>query len=271
MKQEYNNKEIIDNPILQKFLVGQEVETYKLSFDENDPIYEEYSQLCELHYNNESDPDADARVPKQFILENFDKINKIRDKEWDYSKITKINSLENHRDTSLYFSAPFVFYRGTPTNIDIRWYDTYHCEPDENYMLERVKANRLYQAACILATDPSTNLVLGVSRKTNHSLFGLPGGSVEDNETFIDGALRELKEETGYVLKTAYKPIQLFEDLVIDRHVKVFSVPLECLVDTKETLSNEGIIKFVSWQTLFEGPFGEFNRKLYSLIHGYYQ
>jgi len=42
-------------------------------------------------------------------------------------------------------------------------------------------------------------LVLGVSRKTNHNDFGLPGGKMdpEDNENPINTAIRETLEETG--------------------------------------------------------------------------
>lgn len=40
-------------------------------------------------------------------------------------------------------------------------------------------------------------LILGVSRKNNHSSFGLPGGKCEYGESSKDAAIRETFEETG--------------------------------------------------------------------------
>ena len=62
--------------------------------------------------------------------------------------------------------------------------------PEEHPMMD------LPQAANMLIFNDD-GLVLAVARKDNHSQFSLPGGKVEDDETLIQGAIREAKEETG--------------------------------------------------------------------------
>jgi len=56
-----------------------------------------------------------------------------------------------------------------------------------------------HKSASIICFDPSKGLILGVSRKDDHTDFTLPGGKCDENETFKETALRELREETGYI------------------------------------------------------------------------
>ena len=52
-------------------------------------------------------------------------------------------------------------------------------------------------AVCVLIVNKQTCEFLSVSLKNDHTDFNLPGGSVENGETFKEAGIREVKEETG--------------------------------------------------------------------------
>lgn len=76
-------------------------------------------------------------------------------------------------------------------------------------------------AACLLYFDTETNKVLSVTRKNNLKSFGLPGGKVEDNETILDGLLREVLEETGYILDPSLLE-QIFHKTEVEHEVSTY-------------------------------------------------
>ena len=78
-------------------------------------------------------------------------------------------------------------------------------------------------AVCVLITDKDKN-ILSVSRKDNHNDWGLPGGKLEDNESFLDAAIRETLEETGYSI-SIIDPLNYFES--IDNEYLVELIKLE--------------------------------------------
>ena len=62
-----------------------------------------------------------------------------------------------------------------------------------------LKANEGNHAQVVILNDKGE--VCLVSRKEDHSDFGLAGGKVDEGETYEEAAIREVKEETGLDIK----------------------------------------------------------------------
>lgn len=118
-------------------------------------------------------------------------------------------------------------------------------------------------SACVLVECPITGRVLGVARRDDPNAWGLPGGKVDEGETEKHAAYRELREETGVVVN----PIYLFEVFRREGGVtyKVY-YPGAGLIRIERPKFGEPRCDWVTWQQLFDGPFGEYNRKLYAAL-----
>lgn len=98
------------------------------------------------------------------------------------------------------------------------------------------------------------NELLAVSRKNDHSDFGLPGGKLDEGETFFEAALRELFEETG-LKKTEglwINPEPFFEDFHVDNtnqerlyYCKVYVAHISCFDKVKEPEEGGGVIQWM--------------------------
>jgi ADP-ribose pyrophosphatase YjhB (NUDIX family) len=98
-------------------------------------------------------------------------------------------------------------------------------------------------AVCVLILNTDKTKFLSVSLKEDHSDFNLPGGKVEQNETFEEAAIREIKEETGL---DVYNLNFLYKDIDVDYEVITYY-----------TLSYQGIINtlenhVVKWLPLYD-------------------
>lgn len=104
------------------------------------------------------------------------------------------------------------------------------------------------------------NKILGVSRKNNPKDFGLIGGKVDEGETREEALLREVKEETGLTV-TKYECVFEREDNGFRSHTYL------CEVEGEIVTGETGVVKEITWQDLFNGSFGKYNRQLYNKIN----
>ena len=98
-------------------------------------------------------------------------------------------------------------------------------------------------AVCVLILNKDKSKFLSVSLKEDHTDFNLPGGKVEQNETFEEAAIREVKEETGL---DVYNLNYLYKDFDLDYEVLTYY-----------TLSYQGIVNtlenhVVKWLPLYD-------------------
>ena len=103
--------------------------------------------------------------------------------------------------------------------------------------------------------------ILSVSRKNDHTKFGLVGGKVDIGESFEEAAVRECYEETG--LK-AFCLIPIFSRME-PGDMNFFGVVFlgQWIGEIHKTSDKEtGVVKWCDWEELESGPFGEYNKKL---------
>lgn len=111
-------------------------------------------------------------------------------------------------------------------------------------------------AAVALIFNEDKSKLLGVSRKDNSKLFGLPGGKVDVGESMYEGVIREVREETGINLNSA-TPIFIREDGEF-----VAAVYLATDYDGEVSTKEAGVVAWITFEDLKQGAFSEYNTKL---------
>lgn len=113
------------------------------------------------------------------------------------------------------------------------------------------KINKKYRlrAGCILIIDKNKNLFLSVSNKKGTE-FNLPGGKIEKYESFTDGTIRELKEETGLIVNKS--DMKLFhQDYEFSCNLKWFVITYISFNWSGEIYTEEtGIVKWLPLEEL---------------------
>jgi 8-oxo-dGTP pyrophosphatase MutT (NUDIX family) len=139
-----------------------------------------------------------------------------------------------------------------------------HSLKDAKDMIDEILKKNMKQAVCALIyTD--NGKILCVSRKDDHSSFGLVGGKVDDGETPEEALYRETFEETGLTIITHKK---IFERIDGDFICFTYLCTVKGEVTTDNEISElKGIVKELTWDELFAGPFGQYNLELFNHIN----
>lgn len=115
--------------------------------------------------------------------------------------------------------------------------------------------------ACAIIEHESGGLYLSVTRKTDHTDFGFPGGAYDPDEDMdlIDTALRETAEETGMNVEI----LAMFEPFIEDDCYTFFG--RTTLIPNDEISKSEtGKVEFVSREVLEnQSSFGDYNKRAF--------
>lgn len=129
---------------------------------------------------------------------------------------------------------------------------------DEANEEQEAMQNEKQAACCLILSDDGK--VLAVSRKDDPTAFGMPGGKVDPGETAEQAAARELQEETGL---TATALHQVFVRKEHDGYTTTtFATEVSGQIDTPES----GVVRWVTPEVLFAGPFGGYNKRLWAKL-----
>lgn len=104
--------------------------------------------------------------------------------------------------------------------------------------------------------------ILGVSRRSDHSNWGLPGGKVEPSDlNDLDAITREVYEECGIEISNL---LPIFTYLVPGKIITTYTAL--SFRGVPHTMPNEGKCKWINPNLTLKGSFSIYNSKLFKYI-----
>jgi 8-oxo-dGTP pyrophosphatase MutT (NUDIX family) len=126
------------------------------------------------------------------------------------------------------------------------------------------------KAVCVILKNGDK--ILGVSRKDNHTLFGLVGGKVDDTDNSLEeAAIRECKEETNLDIFNLRlidsREYGISEDTLYEQNCFIADWEGELLTQEEYNKMGEtGVVKWIDTDVLINGFFGDYNKMVLEKI-----
>jgi 8-oxo-dGTP pyrophosphatase MutT (NUDIX family) len=113
--------------------------------------------------------------------------------------------------------------------------------------------------AGFVVIEQADGTVLGVSRRSDHTDFGFPGGKCDPKEPARIAAARELFEETMLVCSPE-NLVLILVGKIKQYDVAIYKPKAENYVYGTPTSTAEGVVRWCTWDELFAGTFGTLNK-----------
>ena len=113
-----------------------------------------------------------------------------------------------------------------------------------------IKGNKDGSASIIVPIDKNKEILTVIEPRvfTNEQVgVGFPAGYIENNERIIDGALRELREETGYIPRKMLELDSFDQDEGCRKALNHIFVALDCEKRYEQKLDKDEIIKYMKF------------------------